>query len=65
MKKLIGVGMLGVGIMAMVTGCSIDDTIVYQDKEIPVSEVEERIADQLEVENPDLDIEVDIYDEED
>jgi hypothetical protein len=64
-NKLIGVGLLGVGIMAMATGCSIDDNIVYQDKQMPVSEAEERIADQLEAENPDLDIEVDIYEEED
>ena len=65
MKKIIGVGLLGVGIMAMATGCSIDDTIIYQDKQMPVTEAEERIADQLEAENPDLDIEVDIYDEQD
>jgi len=65
MKKLLGVGLLGLGIMGVASGCSLDDTITYQGKQMPVSEAEERIADQLEVENSDLDLEVDIYSEDD
>lgn len=65
MKKLLAVGLLGVGIMSVASGCSLDNTITYQGKQMPVSEAEERIADQLEVENPDMDLELDIYSEDD
>jgi hypothetical protein len=64
-KKLIGVGMLGVGIVAMATGCVSDPYINYEGEKMRQSEVEEIIADKLEVENNNLDLEVDIYQEED
>jgi hypothetical protein len=62
MRKML----LGLGVIATVTlvGCSEGD-IIYQEKEIPVHQAEELIADQLEVENPDRDIEVNIYEEAD
>ena len=65
MKKIIGVGLLGVGIMAVASGCVSDPYITYEGKEMRQSEVEEIIADKLEVENSNLDLEVDIYQEED
>lgn len=39
--------------------------ITYQETKMTVSEAEERIADQLEVENPDDDLEVSISEESD
>ena len=39
--------------------------ITYQETKMTVSEAEERIADQLEVENPDYDLEVSITEESD
>ncbi|MGI2329678.1 hypothetical protein [Planococcus sp. YIM B11945] len=48
----------------LLAGCT-EGTVIYQDKEMPISEAQERIADQLEVENPDRDLEVTIYDESD
>ena len=59
MKKLI----FGIGVLTLLTGCS-ESTIVYDGKERPVSEVEEIIADQLEVENPSKDLELNIMEEE-
>lgn len=49
--------------VALLTGCS--STIVYNEKERPTEEVEEIISDQLEVENPGLDIEVSIQQQQD
>lgn len=48
--------------VVLLTACE-EGTMVYQGEERPVSEVEEIIADQLEVENPDLDLEVSIFEE--
>lgn len=48
----------------LLAGCS-ESTVIYKGKEMPVSEAQERIADELEVENPDRDLEVQIYDESD
>jgi hypothetical protein len=45
--------------------CGTVNSIVYDGKETPVPTVEEIIADKLEVENPDLDLEVQIYQESD
>jgi hypothetical protein len=59
MKKMILLGVLSVGLL---TGCS-EAEIIYEGKLLPASTVEEIIADKLEVENPELDIEVDIYEE--
>lgn len=46
-----------------VAGCAAEERIIYQDKERPVSEVEEIISDQLEQENPSLDLDVSIQEE--
>lgn len=68
MNYPITVGMIILALLVMpsllLTGCS-EGTIIYQGKEMPVIEAEERIADALEVENPDLDLEVNIYRETD
>lgn len=47
---------------AMLIGCE-EQEVYYKDQLRPVSQVEEIIADQLEVENPDMDLEVNIYQE--
>ncbi|MGE7650504.1 lipoprotein [Peribacillus frigoritolerans] len=60
MKKLI----FGIGVLTLLTGCS-ERMITYDGIERPESEVEEIIADKLEVENPNLDIEVNIGEETD
>lgn len=50
--------------IALLAGCSYEkETIIYQGKERPVSQVEEIVADQLEAENPELDLEVEITEE--
>ena len=59
-KKVCGI-LLGVSLLA---GCS-EGTVIYKGKEQPIGQVEEKIADELEVENSDLDLEVDIYSETD
>jgi hypothetical protein len=64
MKKAIAtVGILtAISVTSIVGGCNYQEpTITYQGKTMPFSEAEERIADQLEVENPELDLELDIY----
>lgn len=61
MKKILFLLALSVVLLA---GCS-NGTIVFDGKEKPIDEVEEIIADQLEVENSDLDLEVEIYTETD
>lgn len=51
--------------VVMLAGCE-EETIVYEGVERPESEVAEIISDKLEVENPNLDIEVTVnqsYDE--
>ncbi|MEN8702478.1 hypothetical protein [Bacillus infantis] len=46
------------------SACDIEESeLNYDGKLRPVSEVEEIIADKLEVENPDLDLEVSVYEE--
>lgn len=63
MKKVLGVGVVLVSAL-FITGCS-DPDINYEGELLPAHEVEERIADKLEVENPDLDLEVNISEETD
>jgi outer membrane murein-binding lipoprotein Lpp len=58
MKRIL-VGAAALSITLLV-GCS-EGTIMYENKERSVEEVEEIIADKLEVENPSEDLEVDIY----
>ncbi|MEK4381151.1 hypothetical protein NSS70_04435 [Aeribacillus sp. FSL K6-2848] len=62
MKKIFA--LLALFSVAALAGC--EETKIYYEGELrPVSEVEEIIADQLEVENPDLDLEVGIFEESD
>jgi len=62
MKKILTfVALLLVVILA---GCE-ERKIYYEGKLRPVSDVEEIIADQLEVENPNLDLDVNISEESD
>lgn len=49
-------------LLAVLAGCE-ESKINYEGKLLPISQVEEIIADKFEVENPDLDLEVDIYEE--
>jgi hypothetical protein len=63
MKKKILIGVLGLSVLGL-AACE-EQKITYQENKISVSEAEERIADQLEVENPDLDLEVSITEESD
>ncbi|QFR56271.1 hypothetical protein PPK15_gp58 [Bacillus phage 000TH010] len=63
MKKII-LGIAGVFTAVALTGCS-ESTMIYKGKERPVSEVEEMISDQLEVDNPDMDLDVSITEETD
>lgn len=57
----LGVVVLVATLLSLV-GCE-EGTVIYKGIERPVSEVEEIIADELEVENPSLDLEVSIYEE--
>lgn len=61
MKKLIIIG-TGMTMATLLAGCQ-EPTIIYEGKEMPAYEAEERIADQLEVENPQFDLEVHITEE--
>lgn len=61
MRRLLIVVLL-LSFVAIVNGCSRVD-MVYDGKVRPISEVEEIIADKLEVENPDLDLKVSITSE--
>jgi hypothetical protein len=56
-KKLLG--LLSLALIGLLVGCE-EGTMIYEDKERPISEVEEIIADELEVENPEMDLMVDI-----
>lgn len=47
---------------ALLAACE-EQEIYYKGQQRPVSEVEEIIADELEVENPEFDLEVKIYEE--
>lgn len=62
MKKLL-TGIVLVAIAASLAACTYEEeNIMYEGKVRPVSEVEELISDQLEIENPNIDdIEVDIW----
>lgn len=63
MKKLIIIG-TGLTMASFLAGCQ-EQQINYEGNLMPESEAEERIADQLEVENPELDLEVNIAPESD
>ncbi|MED3571925.1 hypothetical protein [Cytobacillus praedii] len=64
MKNLLSLVALTVVLLILLSACEWEEeTIIYQDKERPISAVEEIIADQLEAENPDLDLEVNIFEE--
>lgn len=63
MKKLIVVG-TGLTMAALLAGCQ-ESNIQYKGQIMPVSEAQERIADELEVDNPDMDLEVRISEEAD
>jgi hypothetical protein len=63
-KKLVtGTALLSTS-MIFLAACSQPD-IMYDGKKQSVNSVEEQIADKLEVENPDLDLEVNITEEAD
>ncbi|WP_332648822.1 hypothetical protein [Lysinibacillus sp. 54212] len=51
--------LLPLAAMWVLAGCE-EDTIIYEGEEKPVSVVEEIISDKLEVENPELDLDVNI-----
>lgn len=53
---------IAVIIAALTSGCA-PSTMIYEGKEQPTTDVEEIIADKLEVENPSLDLEVNISEE--
>lgn len=60
LKKIFALlGLLSVFVLA---GCE-EEMIEYEGELRPESEVEEMIADKLEVENPSLDLEVNIFEE--
>lgn len=61
MKRLIVVG-TGITMATLLAGCQ-EANIEYKGQIMPVSEAQERIADELEVENPDMDLEVHISEE--
>lgn len=49
----------------ILNACGQEGTITYKGEDMRISEAEEQIADELEVENPDLDLEINIYEETD
>jgi hypothetical protein len=61
MKKII----LVLGVMAILGGCAKPLEIQYKGKIRSEETVEEMLEDRLESENPNLDIEVDVYEETD
>lgn len=63
MKKLIIIG-TGVTMATFLAGCQ-EQQINYEGKLMPQLEAEELIEDQLEFDNPDLDLEVNILEESD
>lgn len=63
MKRLL---LLIVGLtFLIISGCSVfsEGEIMYEGNLRPIDEVEEIISDKLEIENPDLDLKVDIYED--
>ncbi|MBU8733455.1 hypothetical protein KM915_25925 [Cytobacillus oceanisediminis] len=60
MKKVL-VLLMAIAVFWLV-GCE-ESELYYDGKLRPESEVEEIIADQLEVENPSMDLEIDVYQE--
>ena len=59
-RALVLTGLLVVGVIpTILSGCT-ENTIVYEGKQVKTSTVEEIISDKLEVENPDLDLEINI-----
>lgn len=64
MKRfLILISLLAISV-GIIQGCSsARPAIQYDGQQRPVEEVEEIIADKLEVENPNLDLEVQVYQE--
>ncbi len=52
-------------ITAILAGCgNLKESEIYYDGQLrPISQVEEIIADKLEVENPEFDLEVNVYEE--
>jgi hypothetical protein len=61
MKKILGL-ILIFSLVGVLAGCQ-ERLIRYEGEIRPESEVEEIIADKLEVENPELDLEVNISEE--
>jgi hypothetical protein len=64
-KRFIFAVSLGVIFIFFLHGCSSVNEMQYDGKIQPVQDVEEIMADKLEVENPGLDLEVQIYQEND
>lgn len=64
MRKQISIALFLVLAALLLIGCQ-EGTIIYDGQEMGVTEAEERIADKLEVENPDLDLEISIFEESD
>ena len=64
MRKF-GIVVSGIVFSVFLHGCGNEKTINYQEEKMTISEAEEKIADQLEVENSDLDVEVTITEESD
>jgi hypothetical protein len=63
MKKLLIVLIL-LAISLIIAACEFEEEqIIYDGQLRPLSQVEEIIADKLEVENPELDLEVSIFEE--
>lgn len=62
MKKYLVASLLTVGVLSLV-GCE-EKHYNYNGEYLPVSEVEERLEDIVEDQNPDFDFEVSIYEEE-
>ena len=63
MKKVLLSAVLGLGVASLV-GCE-ERHVYFQGSILPVSEVEERLEDIIEDQNPDFDFEVSIYEESD
>ncbi|KAB2334284.1 hypothetical protein [Bacillus mesophilum] len=62
MKKIMI--LVSIIILMALAGCSFQETELYYDGKLrPVSQIEEIIADKLEVENPDMDLEISVYEE--
>lgn len=63
--KRVAVVFMLVAVSLFLYGCGEEGTIIYKGEEMKISEAEERIADELEVENPKLDLELNIFEETD